>query len=197
MLPRIIILIMLMPWLAGCEAVVIAPADVSVPRTVQLLEHGRHTTLLLTAADQTRVRYAYGDWIWYVEGKQNLRTGLQALFLPSQAAFGRQPIGPEQPGEQLESVVGVGIEQAYKLRADAAQVDALLASLDRQFQASPAQPQYSLERHLWVVPHPRPYTFAYNSNHIVADWLRELGFVVHGNPAWGHWQIKMPQSAVE
>ncbi len=197
MLPRIILLIVLMPWLAGCEAVVVAPSAVSIPRTVQLLEHGRHTTLLLTAADQTRVRYAYGDWIWYVEGEQNPRTGIQALFSPTQAAFGRQLFGPEQPDEQLEAVVGVGIEQAYKFQAEAARVDTLLASLDRQFHAGPAEPRYSVERNLWVVPHPRPYTFAYNSNHIVADWLRELGFEVHGNPAWGHWQVKTPQSAVE
>lgn len=188
-LHRFVLLCLLAPWLVACSAVVVRPAQVSAPRSVQLLEHGRHSSLLLTAADQTRLRYAYADWSWYVEEEQGLVDAARALVTPSGSALGRQEVAPQQPGERLESAVGVGIGRAYAFHADAARVDALIKSLERQFNESGSAPVFRAERNLWFVPHPRPYTFGYNSNHMVADWMRELGFQVRGNPALGRWQV--------
>jgi hypothetical protein len=184
-----IVLLALLPWLAGCAARVIPPEPPREPRSVQLLEHGRHSTLLLTAADQTRVRYAYADWAWYVEGERGLGAGARALLRPSRSALGRQVVAPYQQGERLESVVGVGVGQRYAFDAEAERVDALLDTLDRLFQSAEGEPGFSPEMNLHFVQHPRPYTYAYNSNHMVADWLRELGFEVHGDPANGGWRV--------
>jgi hypothetical protein len=189
MRPSLPVFALLLPLLAGCAATIVPPRDLEQPRAVEVLTHDRHTTLLLTAADASRLRYAYADWAWYVEGEQGLRSGARALLSPSQAAFGRQRIAAQQPGERLQAVVGVGIDERYRLAADAERVDALIERLDRQFHASPAEPRLSPSLNLVLVPHPRPYTFAYNSNHMVADWLRELGFEVRGNPAVGRWKV--------
>ncbi|KKO45173.1 hypothetical protein WG68_12160 [Arsukibacterium ikkense] len=186
----LLIVLLLLPLFSGCTALISVPEKVSEPRTVQLLTHGRHSSILLTAANQTRLRYAYGDWAWYVDNEQGIASGSRALFMPSKAAFGRQLIAAAQPGEQLERAVGVGIGQAYLFQVEAARVDALLAQLEQQFTATPATPFYSTARNLNFVPHSHPYSLSHNSNHQVADWLRALGLEISGNQALGYWRVK-------
>lgn len=74
--------------LAGCSATLQGPTGAAETRTVQLLEHGRHSSLLLTSSDATRVRYAYGDWAWYVEEDTGVISGGRALLRNSQAGLG-------------------------------------------------------------------------------------------------------------
>ncbi|GHG60963.1 hypothetical protein GCM10010919_04950 [Alishewanella longhuensis] len=186
----VFIVLLLLPLISGCSAIISAPETVYQPREVQLLQHGRHSSLLLTAADQSRLRYSFGDWAWYVESDQSLASGSRALFKDSKGALGRQIVAPTTAGENLAAKVGVGIGQAYLFQVEAAQVDALIKSLEQQFTASQSVPFYSAERHLSFVPHSRPYSYSYNSNHQAADWLRALGLQVQGNPAWGNWRVK-------
>lgn len=177
--------------LAGCGAVVVGPGEIDgESRTVYLLEHGRHSSLMLTADDQTRIRYAYADWAWYVDDEAGLRTGLNAMLRQSRSALGRQRLPAAQPDERLADVVGVGIEEVHAFEADASKVDQLINSLEAMFLARAEAPYYSPKRHLTFVEHPEPYTFSKNSNHRVADWLREVGVKVDGNPAVGRWQVK-------
>jgi len=175
--------------LAGCGATILPPTSVEQPRVVYLLQHARHSSLLLTAADSSRVRYAYGDWAWYVEEREGLASGARALLWPSRAALGRLPVPPLQDGEQLARVIGVGIDRAHCMQLEGRLVDHLLAELDAQYHASDLSPQFSATRNLHFVPHPRGYTLLHNSNHVTADWLRELGVQVRGNPALGGWEM--------
>jgi len=191
---RTALLTLLSLLLCGCGAVAVGPAQPPAEsRVVQLLEHGRHSTLLLTAADQTRLRYAYADWSWYVDEDAGVRTGLAAMLRDSRAALGRQQLPPARPDENLASVVGVGIAKAHVFQVDASKVDDLLASLEQLYHASADQPYHSGTRNLSFVEHPQPYRFSQNSNHMVADWLGELGVSVTGNPAVGRWHIDPPQ----
>lgn len=188
-LDRILMLGILLPFLIGCTATVRAPSEPVSPRTVQLLQHAQHSSLLLTAADQSRIRYAYGDWAWYVEGDEGLVSGARALFIPTQAGLGRRMIGPATPGETLDQQVGVAVDSAYHFTVEATRVDALIESLELAFEASEAKPRFSAGRGLTFVPHSRPYTFGNNSNHMVAEWLRALGLEVTGNAALGAWKV--------
>lgn len=189
---RALILLICLPLLlvSGCSATISLPAQVAEPREVQLLLHGRHSSILLTAADQSRLRYSFGDWAWYVANEQNLASGSRALFLDSKGALGRQQIAPASAGENLEAQIGVGIGQRWQFQLEAAKVDALIQTLEQQFQHSQIAPFYSPERHLSFIPSDRPYTMHYNSNHQAADWLTALGLKVEGNPVWGNWQVK-------
>lgn len=188
---RWLILPMLALLLSGCGATVVGPAQVEgAKRNVYLLEHGRHSSLLLTAADQTRLRYAYADWAWYVDDEAGLRTGFNAMLRQSRAALGRQRLPAAQPGERLASVVGVGIQETHIFEVEAKRVDALIDSLESLFYAHADAPHHSASRNLTFVEHPEPYTFSRNSNHRVADWLREVGVTVDGNPAVGRWQVE-------
>ncbi len=188
---RWLVLPLLALLLTGCGAKIVGPAEVEGDkRKVYLLEHGRHSSLLVTAADQTRLRYAYADWAWYVDDEAGLRTGFRAMLRQSRAALGRQRLPAEQPGERLASVVGVGIQEAHIFEVEASRVDALIDSLEALFLAHADEPYYSASRNLTFVEHPEPYTFSKNSNHRVADWLREVGVKVDGNPAVGRWQVE-------
>lgn len=180
--------------LSGCGALVVGPAQVSgEQRTVYLLDHGRHSTLLLTAADQSRLRYAYADWAWYVDEDAGLKTGFDAMVRASRAALGRQRLAAAQPGENLASVVGVGIEQAYAFQVDAARVDELVVSLEHLYHSSTDEPHHSSRRNLSFVEYPQAYRFSQNSNHKVAAWLGKLGVSVSGNPAIGRWRVEPPR----
>jgi hypothetical protein len=176
--------------LAGCSATLQGPTGAAETRTVQLLEHGRHSSLLLTSSDATRVRYAYGDWAWYVEEDTGVISGGRALLRNSQAGLGRQRLGPEEPGRPLAAQIGIGIENIYRFDVPSDKVDALIRFLDAKFEQSDHEPWFSEARQLSFIPHPRPYTLGYNSNHMVADWLRSLDVDVQGNPALGRWRLE-------
>lgn len=178
--------------LAGCGATVLAPTAVQQPRLVYFLQHARHSTLLLTTADSSRIRYAYGDWAWYVEEKEGTLSGARALFWPSRSALGRAPLPPAQKGESLAQVIGVGVDRVHCLRLEADRVDGLLAELDADYRAGGEPPRFSATRGLYFVPHSRPYTLWHNSNQVTAGWLRALGADVRGSPALGAWEFIEP-----
>jgi hypothetical protein len=184
-LRRAVLLLLGLLCLPGCSARLVPPEPPSEPRRVWLLEHGRHSTLLLTASDDALHRYAYADWAWYVEGERGAAPAVDALLRRSPAALGhaRLPAG-SGPGD-----VGVGVQRSVGFEVESAAVDALLQALSEIFEDTAVAPQFSAETHLHFVPHPRPYRFGYNSNHMVADWLRALGVGVSGNPAIGRWRV--------
>lgn len=185
----LLLLPLLVGLLAGCGATILPPDSVGQPRAVYLLQHARHSSLLLTTADSSRVRYAYGDWAWYVEEREGLLSGAHALLWPSRAALGRLAVPPLEDGEQLERVVGVGIDRVNCFWLEAATVDRLLAQLGAEYCASAVPRQFSATRSLHFVEYPKPYTLLHNSNHVTASWLRELGVDVRGSPIFGSWHV--------
>jgi hypothetical protein len=176
--------------ISGCAASLQGPTETPQSRTVHLLEHGRHSSLLLTAADNSRVRYAYGDWAWYVEEETGMAAGARALLRESPAGLGRQRLPPARSGRSIDQDVGLGIKRIYRFEVPADRVDALIQQLDAKFERSDSPPYFSEARQLNFVPHPRSYTFGYNSNHMVADWLQALDVEVNGNPAIGRWRLQ-------
>jgi hypothetical protein len=174
----------------GCAATLKPPPAPDDPRPVYLLDHGRHTSLLLTDREAKLWRYAYGEWRWYVGFERGPTRALGALFTPTQAALGRAALSGPAAADALQPQVGSVIEAILPFEAEAARVDALLAALDALFQAAPEAPRRSAELGLDVVPHPVPYTYRHNSNHAVAEWLVALGFELRGDPMWGRWRVE-------
>lgn len=187
---RNLLLLLLVPVLTACATRVTAPDLVTEPRTVAVLEHGWHTSLMLTKVDHTRVRYAFGDWRWYAEEKEGFWSGVRALALPSRSAFGRQALPPEQPGERLDHVIGTGIAKMHVFAVEAGQVDALVNRLEGLHRSGQASAFDNRTYNLVFVPHPQSYHFFVNSNHMVAQWLRDLGVDVRYTSAIGGWRLK-------
>lgn len=182
----------LMLLVSGCAGVVTRPegeppADA---RPVLLLDHGRHSSLVLTRSDHSLVRYLYGDWRWYAERDTGVLRVLPTLFAPTLSALGRRELsGP--PGEDsVRRQIPVHIQRVHVLAASAERIDALDLRLSAQFAARAEALLFNPDYDLEFIPGPRPYTLFDNSNHMVADWLEELGIVVRGNPVFGRWRVR-------
>lgn len=173
--------------LAACSATIRAPPAVE-PRAVYLLDHGRHTSLLLTDSDDHLWRYAYGEWRWYVDAERGAGRALGALFRPTPAGVGRARLTGPANLDVLQPQVGALLRNILRFEAEAERVDLLLDRLDTLFEAQHESRVYSPQLMLEMVVDPRPYSLGHNSNHRVADWLEELGIDVRGNPLVGRWK---------
>lgn len=184
-----------LPWLlaiavlTGCAATVTPPPAPEQSRPVFLLEHGRHSSLVLATADERLMRYAYGEWRWYAERDTGFGRMFGALFRQTPAALGRQVLSGPPDAETTRGQIRVELDVIYTFDAEAGKVDALLNELDRQYRARLDEvlenPVYGLD----FVPHPVPYTWRHNSNHMVAEWLETLDFQIRGNPVFGRWRV--------
>ncbi len=186
---RLLLCLPTVALLAGCTATIVAPGAPAQPRPVYLLDHGRHTSLVLVDAEWRPVRIAYGEWRWYVEGETGAGRAFGALFRPTPAALGRKPLATGDSA-RFQDEVGSLIRAIVPLQAEAEAVDELLRGIDRLFQAQADSRRFSAALNLEFVIHPEPYTLGNNSNHKVAEWLRELGFEVRGSPMLGRWRVR-------
>lgn len=179
---------------AACAATYVVTPPPLVPaaaRTpVAVLDHGRHSSLVVGLPDGRMVRYAYGDWRWYAEGMTGAAEGYAALFRETPAALGRRVMPGPLTAETLHQQVGVGIEDVLLLDVDAAAAQRLVDRLDGIAAAGRARMLTNQEVDLDFFPYPVPYTEAHSSNRVLAGWLRELGAEVEGDGLIAEWQLR-------
>lgn len=160
---------------AGCAAVIVPPAQVGNPVKAAVLDHGRHSSLLLERPDGSLVRYAYGEWEWYALGRTGAGRAFGALFLPSEAALGRRAMAGPLSVETARVQVRDGFEAIFIFDVEAQRAEHLARRLDDWFQAGQDRvvkhPSFDLD----FVPVPASYWLGRNSNRITAEWLVELG----------------------
>ncbi len=171
--------------LSGCAATLHPPPPPNDPAPVVVLDHGRHNSLVLVVTDDRVMRYAFGEWRWYVDGETGLMRSLDALLRPTPAALGRMRLsGPPEPDCWVDQV-GSEIRQVLVFSAERAKVARLAERIDALFDNAEVSPHYSQMLNLEFVLDERSYTLGYNSNHQVVAWLEALGFEVRGSPALG------------
>lgn len=179
---------------AACAAtyVVTPPPLVSAAaRTpVAVLDHGRHSSLVIGLPDRRMVRYAYGDWRWYAEGTKGAAEGYAALFRQTPAALGRRVLAGPLTAQTLRRQVRVVIEDMLLLDVDAAAAQRLVDKLDAIAEAGRARMLTNRNVDLDFVPHPVPYTQAHSSNRVLAGWLREMGVEVEGDGLIADWKLR-------
>lgn len=176
--------------LSGCGATLIVPPESPRdPVPVFVLDHGRHTSLVVSAADGSLHRYAYGDWRYYAERDTSLWNGLSALLWPTPGALGyRRLPGPPETAAVLGQV-GVPIVELHSLHVERAGVEALRSRLDTLIAQADTWRE-APEVELLFVPYPRRYSLAHSSNQVLADWLGELGCEVSRRPVLSSWQLQ-------
>ncbi|TVQ91583.1 MAG: hypothetical protein EA400_04625 [Chromatiaceae bacterium] len=184
--------LLLLAWLTltGCTGTVSVPDSAADQRPVFLLAHGRHTSLVLTRADGSLVRYAYGDWRWYADGDTGALRAVPTLFVATRGALGRQTLSGPASRAALAARLHLDPARIHRLTAPATRIDRLVAELDATFAAAGEQRRYNPAFGLEFVPDPQGYSLFANSNHRVMDWLHALGIEARGNPMFGHWQIR-------
>lgn len=192
---RIALVAMLVTGVYGCSATAVLPhpEDIDTPRSVYVVEHGWHTSLVLTDADDAMLRFVYGDWRWYAQRRTGFWRAFSTLFSPTQGALGRQAMSAPSSPEAIRTQSRVTIDEIHSLSVSAIKVDALIARLESRFDAARdtliRNETYDLE----FVHDPKAYTLGENSNHVVAEWLEALDIEIRGNPVYGHWRFQ-PES---
>lgn len=165
--------------LCGCRVVIRPPAHVVDPVQVFVLDHGRHSALVLPTSDGGAMQWAWGEWQWYaLDRTQWWRTPAVVLW-PTRATLGRAPVGEPLDAASLarrlyaEAVHVVVVERAAAL--------ALEAQLEARFAAGAAEQLYSPLYHLEFAPDDeRSYWIVHHCNSETKDWLRALGCTVSG-----------------
>lgn len=179
---------------AACTAVIKPPVAPQVPQAVFVLDHGRHSSLVLPGADGGLVRYSYGDWSWYALEKTGPFRGSSAVLWPTRAAFGRRELAGAASGpataDVVRAAVRVGVEHLYELVVDARDAAALRRRLDALFHAADSTLVYNEAYDLEFVHHPESYWAFRNSNQMVARWLERLGCRVRGPALLSRWRVE-------
>ncbi len=176
--------------IAGCGFTVHPPSRPDDPAPVFLLDHGRHSSLVLPMSTDKMVRYSYGDWDWYALRQTGLAQGSRTLFSPSPAALGRKKLRISPSEEEVRLSVPVAIENVFLISAEYQNVTRLRNKLEKIFEENQHTLLHNPAFDLDFVRHPAPYTLNNNSNTMVAKWLRELGADVLGNGPFSRWKIK-------
>ncbi len=177
--------------LGGCAHTVVPPSEVERPSEIFLLDHGRTSSLVLPDGDAL-VRYAYGEWDWYVRNRTGVVHGSGALFVGSEAALGRRRVEADPNLAAVRAAVAVPVESAWAIEVPADEARALATELGRLFERRPHEPVENPRVALQFVPHPDAYSLGHNSNHVTASWLRRMECRVDTNGPLSRWRVLPP-----
>ena len=173
---------------AGCANTIHAPDAPGETRSLYLLDLGRHTRLAFGLPDGGFVEYGYGEWRWYAKLEDQWWRAPAVLFWPTQGTLGRRHWrGPGAEARLLGAYAGLNV---LELPAAQSKVDALVASLDREFERHSADVMHNAVYELDFVPVDRPYWFGNNSNHAVKNWLQQAGYDVSGFGLFANWKLE-------
>lgn len=175
--------------LSGCRIVIRPPAHVSDPVEVFVLDHGRHSALVLPTAVGGAMQWAWGEWQWYaLDHTQWWRTPA-VVFWPTRATLGRAPVS--EPLEPASLARRLHAEDVHVVVVERAAALALEAELEARFAAGAAEQLYSPLYHLEFAPDDeRSYWIVHHCNSETKIWLRALGCDVSGAALFADFTVK-------
>jgi len=185
---RLIVISALGLWLVGCTNTVKPPGNVRDPVTIFLVDQGRTSSLVLPRENGKTVRFAYGSWNWYALDNTMPWDAVGALFLPLQGTLGRMEMDCPPDADRLRVRVH-HIEFLYPLIVERKEVQKLEAELDQSFNDHSAVQVNNRDNDLIFVRHPSAYFCLHDSNHVVCNWLEQLGCEIHGSTLLSNWRI--------
>ncbi len=174
----------------ACTTRIIPPAGLRESVTVIVVDHGDTPSLVLPAEDSAMIRYAYGEWKWYALGDTGYRRVIPTLLCPTQGTLGRQEMGGAISEAAVRDKMQVGFESLHSVQVEQEQVRRLRWRLDTLYEQNIGTHVFNPRSDLHFVHHPRRYTYFYNSNHMLAAWLQELGCEVRGPAYASRWRVE-------
>lgn len=173
-------------WLSGCAWKIHPPAEVQDPVPVYLTEYGRHTRVALPVDSRRFMEYGFGEWNFYGLEKNGALDGLRAIFGMGEGAFSRRELAASHEGRlDLQTSGGFRSERLEVERKDVRQLMQVL-------EARWSQNEEVRIREWDAVPvsrDPVRYHLFYNSNHVAAKWLRDLGCEISGTPVFSNFSV--------
>ena len=174
----------------GCVTTTLhPPGDLEEPRTVFLVDHGRHSSLVVSRSDGDLVRYAYGDWRYYADQDTSLASGAAALLWPTPATLARAQLDGPADVDVLRGQLRVGIQDIYVFEVAGSDADRVVDKLDALHLEGKKDHQYVAAYDMTFAPHPDPYTVLNNSASVLAGWLESMGVEVEGPALVASWRV--------
>jgi hypothetical protein len=182
--------IAVMSFVTGCTTTTLHPPTQSVePRVVFVIDHGRHSNLVISRGDGELIRYAYGDWRYYADQDTSLASGAAALLWPTAATLARGELSGPAEVDVLRGQLRVGVEEILVFEVSGLDADRVAGQLDALHLEGESEHQYVPAYDMTFAPHPTPYTWVNNSASVLAGWLEELGVEVEGPRLFASWQV--------
>jgi hypothetical protein len=185
--PYLAVGLLVLGTLSACVTTVIPPKSPVDPVEVFIVDHGRTTSLVIPSSEGEALRYAYGDWNWYALGHKDVYHGIAALLWPTGSGLGRADLRGSTAAE-ISTQVHV-VEALHVVQVDRERVRAFEKNMEGLYDTGREREVENREADLSFVPHPRPYSYFWNSNHAVASWLRELGCHTRGASFRARWRV--------
>ena len=177
-------------FVASCTTTTLQPpADPVNPRAVFLIDHGRHSSLVISRSDGELVRYAYGDWRYYADQDTSLASGAAALFWPTPGTLARAELNGPAEIEVLRGQLRVGVQDILVFDVSGEAADQMAAELDSLHVQGVLEHQYVPAYDMTFAPHPTPYTWLSNSASVLAGWLEQMGVEVEGPQLFASWRV--------
>jgi hypothetical protein len=188
-------------WLASAAAgllvvSVLVPTTVTLPkspidpRSVYLIDHGTHSSLVIQTSDNKMLRYSYGDFRYYALRDTSLASGAAALFWPTPATLGRGELKGPISEKSLRDQLVVVVEEIYPIEVTAEKADLLILDLDAIYFAGEGELVKVPEYGLIFAPHPIDYFWNSNSSTMIGVWLKKLGADVLGWALLSSWNLR-------
>ena len=165
--------------MSGCTTTIIPPSDPADPVSVYVIDYGRHASLLLPQPDgEVLIEYAYGDWGWFSLDESQWYDVFPTLFWPTQGSLGRWQHRLE--GDRASVRRSIACEEVLEVVVGSDDVARLLARLESRYRRQIDTRHYQSLYRLNFVHDEEDYHVFHNCNHVLAEWLRELGCDVRG-----------------
>ncbi|WP_018860633.1 MULTISPECIES: hypothetical protein [unclassified Thioalkalivibrio] len=189
-----ILIIGLAGLLSGCAPTTLkAPAAPEDPVIVAVLDHGRHSSLVIPSDPPGHwLRYSYGDWSFYVERETGPGAMLAAVFASTPAALGRQELEGVNLNAAVRGGLRVPLEDIHHIEVPATRARALVEKLEAIWEDGADERVDSDTWGMSFVGHPDAYTLRHNSNRVVAQWLESLDVEVSRKPILSNWRVEVP-----
>jgi hypothetical protein len=182
-------------FLSGCVTTVLTPPqDPDNPRTVFLIDHGRHSSLVISTDGGELVRYAYGDWRYYADQDTSIASGAAALFWPTPATLARGELDGPVDVDTLRGQLRVGVQEIYVFEVAGVDADRVAQDLDKLHLDGVADHTYVSAYDMVFAPHPEPYTWRNNSASVLVGWMEEMGVEVRGLGLVASWAVVTPEA---
>ena len=189
-LPSLFGSLVLLLLVAGCAPTIIPPASIQNPVLVAVADNGRHTSLILPAANRGLIEFAWGDYPWFAANHNSSGDGFNALFFSKGSTLGVRWYSEASMESDLLALTQA--KRVMKFNADATKTFALRDQLTAQFESgAKGGKTYNDVSHMYFVhDDAEHYWLGHNCNHVTARWLREMGCEVHGMVLESNFKVK-------
>lgn len=180
----------------GCSTTIVPPDNLQEPKSVYLIDYGRHSGLVLPHPGEPRlfenvdpppyVEFAFGEWQWFALSREGPIDAIRALLVPSQGTLGVRavegsPREHHQPGWHYVEAIPITVERQAALD--------LSERLARTWHEQHEKMVFNEVNGLSFVPVEKRYSLFSNCNPVLAGWLMELECEIRGAALLSDWRL--------